>query len=127
MPGAVVAGCCVAAGCINDCAGFAAGCCAGCCIGAAVLEGCEFKGAPTGISQRWPGCPCGGFKAGVAAVVVPAAGTGLTAGAAFTLPTASVLVFSIAGVSVTGVSVSFCVSLQEIKNRLSTSKPYILF
>jgi hypothetical protein len=23
----------------------------------------EFNGAPTDISQRWPGCPCAGFKA----------------------------------------------------------------
>ena len=32
--------------------------------------GFEFKGAPTFISQRWPGCPCGGFMPG--AVVVDA-------------------------------------------------------
>src|SRR5690606_27874171 len=30
--------------------------------GALVTEGAEFSGAPTGISQRCPGCPCSGFK-----------------------------------------------------------------
>ena len=30
--------------------------------------GLLFKGAPTEISQRWPGCPCGGFIPGAVAV-----------------------------------------------------------
>ena len=31
-----------------------------------------FSGAPSGISQRWPGCPCAGFSAAV--VALPVAG-----------------------------------------------------
>ena len=32
------------------------------------------RGAPTGISHRWFGCPCGGFMPGAVAVVVVWAG-----------------------------------------------------
>lgn len=69
MPGAVlvaVAGTAAGVVVIAGVAGFAA-----CCAGA------ELSGAPTAISQRWPGCPCGGLvpaatgtvPAGTAAVV----------------------------------------------------------
>ena len=30
--------------------------------------GLLFKGAPTAISQRWPGCPCGGFMPGAVTI-----------------------------------------------------------
>ena len=33
-----------------------------------------FRGAPTGISQRWPGAPCSGFMPAVAVLVVVVAG-----------------------------------------------------
>ena len=32
--------------------------------GVVATAGLLFKGAPTAISQRWPGCPCGGFMPG---------------------------------------------------------------
>lgn len=47
------------AGIVVDIAGVVAG----------VLLAAPFKGAPTEISQRWPGSPCAGFKP-VATVVV---------------------------------------------------------
>ena len=31
-----------------------------------LTAGAELSGAPTAISQRWPGCPCAGFSAVVA-------------------------------------------------------------
>ena len=34
-----------------------------------VAAGGEFNGAPTAISQRWPGCPCEGFNWGEPASV----------------------------------------------------------
>ena len=43
----------------------------------ALAGGSELSGAPTGISQRWPGSPCGGFiPAGVA---VPEFASGVAA------------------------------------------------
>ena len=55
---------------------------------APVFTGALFSGAPTDISQRWPGWPCAGFKlpvvAGVLTVVVAAvvvAGTVVEIGA----------------------------------------------
>ena len=33
----------------------------GCCVVVCPCVGAEFKGAPTAISQRCPGCPCAGF------------------------------------------------------------------
>ncbi len=39
--------------------------------GVVVFIAAEGSGAPTAISQRWPGCPCAGFRAApVEAVVV---------------------------------------------------------
>jgi hypothetical protein len=63
-------------------------------VGAAAgFEGGELSGAPTAMSQRWPGCPCGGFMPGAVAVpcgtgagegdagiIVPASVTGTCAG-----------------------------------------------
>ena len=45
------------------------------------VPGGEESGAPTGISQRWLGCPCGGFigsfaDAGCVAVIAPVVGFG---------------------------------------------------
>jgi hypothetical protein len=48
-------------------AGVEAGVAAVTCGAAAlVAPGGEFKGAPTAISQRWPGFPCSGFSPAVA-------------------------------------------------------------
>ena len=59
MTGAlIVAGVFSAATCWAFCSVFAGS------VVAAGFAGAEFRGAPTAISQRWPGCPCGGFIPG---------------------------------------------------------------
>ena len=45
-------------------------------VGTVPSAGAEDNGAPTAISQRWPGWPCGGFKGPLAAEV---AGAGVPA------------------------------------------------
>jgi hypothetical protein len=44
------------------------------------VEALLFKGFPTGISQRWPGCPCGGFNPVVGAMLVEGFERGFTSG-----------------------------------------------
>jgi len=67
----------------------------------------EFSGAPTAISQRWPGCPYAGFSPAVATPVVVVAGAVAIAGL---LP--GTAVFCICNdVSVAGADTAFLVAL----------------
>ena len=66
MPGAVLVAAAAAAGAgLVVMAGLA-------CTGAALAAGAEFRGAPTAISQRCPGWPCGGLVPADATGTVPA-------------------------------------------------------
>ena len=64
IPGAVFVGVGTSFIVICGCCGVVLTAVGGVVAGAGLL----FNGAPTEISQRWPGCPCGGFIPGAVAV-----------------------------------------------------------
>lgn len=117
MPGAVGAGVAVAAaGAFIKGAGA---CACGCTIGLPVAllpfvaAGAELSGAPTAISQRWPGWPWGGFMPGAVAVGVACTGLpGADAGAAGTVGDGAAAALSCMASFVAG-AVSVFSSLQE--------------
>jgi hypothetical protein len=99
-----------------------------------VLIGALFIGAPSGISQRWPGIPCFGLTA---AVFVVAGGAGLMAIAGVAVIVCCLLESAAAGTTgaendgVGGAVVVALFSLPElwqaVKASARTAKPNIFF
>lgn len=117
-------------------------------LAGAAFPGGELSGAPTAMSQRWPGCPCGGFMpfavvtvagvvvydcaaaCGLAVMTDPVAGLATCwtcCGAAAAVAAVSVATVVVSTVSSVGGAVAVSSFLQEVKASAASASMVIVF